>query len=126
MSAKTLVDSFRYAFEGIVYTFKTQRNFRIHCVSAVILGILAVILGFELTQGLFLLSAVFFVLISELFNTAIEKAIDLYTDKYHPLAKIAKNCAAAAVLLSAIYSLLIGAFVVIPKLIQLVRVWYCG
>lgn len=126
MTAKTLFDSFRYAFEGIVHAFKTQRNFRIHCGAAVILGVLGFTLGFDLSQILFLLSAAFFVLVSELFNTAIEKTIDLYTDKYHPLAKIAKNCAAAAVLLSALYAVIVGALIILPQLLALIRRWNCG
>ncbi|MDD4658738.1 MAG: diacylglycerol kinase family protein [Eubacteriales bacterium] len=120
MRAKTLWESFRFAFQGFVYSFKTQRNFRVHCLASVILGILIAILDFELYQILFLLSAAFFVLISELFNTAIEKTIDLYTAEYHPLAKIAKNCAAAAVLMSALYAIVVGVLVMVPRLLELV------
>ncbi len=120
MRAKTLWESFRFAFQGFVYSFKTQRNFRVHCLASVILGILIAILDFELYQILFLLSAAFFVLISELFNTAIEKTIDLYTAEYHPLAKIAKNCAAAAVLMSALYAIVVGVLVMVLRLLELV------
>lgn len=123
MPAKTLFESFRYAFQGFVYSFKTQRNFRIHCLASVILCVLAFVLGFELQEALFLVSAVFLVLISELFNTAIEKTIDLYTDKYHPLAKIAKNCAAAAVLMSSLYAVVVGILIMGPKIIGLLRRW---
>jgi diacylglycerol kinase (ATP) len=120
LRAKTLWESFRFAFQGFVYSFKTQRNFRVHCLASVILGILIAILDFELYQILFLLSAAFFVLISELFNTAIEKTIDLYTAEYHPLAKIAKNCAAAAVLMSALYAIVVGVLVMVLRLLELV------
>lgn len=120
MRAKTLWESFRFAFQGFVYSFKTQRNFRIHCLASVVLGILIAVMDFELYQVLFLLSAAFVVLVSELFNTAIEKTIDLYTAEYHPLAKIAKNCAAAAVLMSAIYAFVVGVLVVVPRLLDLV------
>lgn len=121
MRAKTLWESFRFAFQGLVYSFKTQRNFRIHCVAAVALIILLTCLDFELYQVLFLLSAAFVVLVSELFNTAIEKTIDLYTAEYHPLAKIAKNCAAAAVLMSALYAAVVGVFILAPWLIEIIR-----
>lgn len=121
MSAKTLWESFRYAFQGFVYSFRTQRNFRIHCLATLALSLLAVVLRLRLPEILFLLSAVFFVLISELFNTAIEKTIDLYTTKFHPLAKIAKNCAAAAVLLAALYAVIVGILVLLPRLMELVR-----
>ncbi|HOC06033.1 MAG TPA: diacylglycerol kinase family protein [Bacillota bacterium] len=121
MRAKTLWESFRFAFQGFAYSFKTQRNFRVHCLAAVVLAILIAVLGFEPYEIMFLLSAAFFVLCSELFNTAIEKTIDLYTDKYHPLAKIAKNCAAAAVLLAALYAVIVGVLVLFPKILELIR-----
>jgi diacylglycerol kinase len=119
--AKTLWESFRFAFQGIVFSFKTQRNFRIHCVAAVALVISLAFLDFEQYQVLFLLSAAFVVLVSELFNTAIEKTIDLYTAEYHPLAKISKNCAAAAVLMSALYAAIVGVIILAPRLIEIIR-----
>lgn len=121
MRAKTLWESFRFAFQGFAYSFKTQRNFRLHCLAAVVLAVVILALDFEACEIMFLLSAAFFVLCSELFNTAIEKTIDLYTDKYHPLAKIAKNCAAAAVLLAALYAVIVGVLVLFPKILELVR-----
>lgn len=120
MRAKTLWESFRFAFQGLVFSIKTQRNFRIHCVAAIALIISLAFLDFELYQVLFLLSAVFVVLISELFNTAIEKTIDLYTAEYHPLAEIAKNCAAAAVLMSALYAAIVGVFILAPWLVKII------
>lgn len=120
MRAKTLWESFCFAFQGFAYSFKTQRNFRLHCVAAVVLFIAIVALNFKPFEIMFLLSAAFLVLCSELINTAIEKTIDLYTEKYHPLAKIAKNCAAAAVLLAALYAVIVGVLVLFPKLLELV------
>ncbi len=121
MAAKTLLDSFRFAFAGFAYSFKTQRNFRIHCLASLVLAVLLPLLDVGLTQALFLLSAMFLVLISELFNTAVEKTIDLYTDKYHPLAKIAKNCAAAAVLMSALYAVVVGLVLLGPRFLAILR-----
>lgn len=121
MTAKSLWESFSYAFQGLVYSFKTQRNFRIHCLASAAIGLLSVFLDFDLSESVAILSAVFLVLISELFNTAVEKTIDLYTDKYHSLAKIAKNCAAAAVLLSALYAIAAGAIVLLPRILKYIR-----
>lgn len=115
MRPKSLWDSFNYAIQGFTFSFVTQRNFRIHCLASVLLIVFLVVLDLNTGEILFLLSAAFVVLISELINTSIEKTIDLYTSAYHPLAKIAKNCAAAAVLLAALYAVLVAIIIFIPK-----------
>jgi diacylglycerol kinase (ATP) len=108
--------SFRYAAAGVTYAFNTQRNFRIHCVMgtlAISFGALLHLTGVEMaviciTSGL--------VLTLELLNTAIESVVDLTVGQtYHELAKIAKDCAAGAVLISAFASVLVGACLVVPK-----------
>jgi len=78
-------------------------------------------LDFTVWETLFLLSASFAVLISELINTSIEKTIDLYTTTFHPLAKTAKNCAAAAVLMAALYAVLVALLIIAPKMWVMVR-----
>lgn len=118
MRAKSLWDSFKFAGQGIAYSFRTQRNFRIHSLVAFLLVVVVFSLEFALWEILFLLSAAFAVLITELINTAIEKTIDLYTSAYHPLAKTAKNCAAAAVLIASLYAVLVGLVIFAPRLID--------
>src|SRR5207245_80790 len=89
--AAGLVTSFNYAFEGIIYVVRTQRNMRVHF--AVALGVLplGVALGVTRFELLALLLAVSFVLIAEMFNTALEKAIDVATNSFDPLARVAKD-----------------------------------
>ncbi len=105
---RSFKESLFFALAGLSLTWRTQRNFRLH----VLVGIAAVILGliFDITQIEFLLvsSAIFFVLVLELVNTALETAVDLATREQHPLACAAKNVGAAAVLLAALYALSIG------------------
>ena len=120
MRAKTLFDSFKFAYQGLSYSFKTQRNFRIHCGFTLLLLLLMPILKLKVYELLFLASAAFAVLVTELVNTAIEKTIDIYTTAYHPLAKIAKNCAAAAVLLAALYAVVVGITISVPRLLDIV------
>lgn len=112
--------SFKYAAAGVMYAFHTQRNFRIHCVMgtlAISFGALLHLTGVEMaviciTSGL--------VLTLELLNTAIESVVDLTVGQtYHELAKIAKDCAAGAVLISAFASILVGACLVVPKALLL-------
>lgn len=116
MKSRTLVKSFGYAFDGLSYAFSTQRNFRLHTAA----GVLTLLLGwhfhFSPAEMVLLVLTISQVLIAELFNTAVETAIDLYSPEYHPLAKIAKNVAAGAVLVSACAALLVAAFLFLPRL----------
>ncbi|MGY0372400.1 diacylglycerol kinase [Clostridium sp. JNZ J1-5] len=105
---KKLVDSFNYAIEGMIYTVRTQRNMKIHMVSALI--VLSACFFYDLSklELLILTITITMVLVCEMINTAVECAIDATTNYYHPLAKIAKNVAAGAVLITAINSVLVG------------------
>ncbi len=114
--APSLITSFRYAWMGISYAFLTQRNFRIH----VIVGALAIGLGIALGSSVVELAiiglTIGLVLAMELINTAIESVVDLTVKQnYHDLAKIAKDCAAAAVLVAAIAAVLVAGCVLLPK-----------
>lgn len=108
MKNRRLLDSFGFALDGIIYCIKTQRNMRIHAVAALSIIILSLTSSLTRTDIIMLSFAVSLVLICEMINTAIEKSIDLFTDKYHPLAKIAKDVAAGAVFIAALNSVFIG------------------
>lgn len=116
MSARDLIKSFQYALQGIVHTLSTQRNMRIHFVIALIVMLLSLILGVGRWEALLLFVAITLVIVAELFNTAIEAMVDMATDTYHPLAKIAKDVAAGAVFLAAGLAIAIGATVFLPYL----------
>jgi len=115
MKGRQLIDSFNYAIQGIVYTLKTQRNMRIHFFAATLVLFSTLFLSFNKFEILFLIISIVFVIITEMINTAIEKAIDMYTDKYHPLAEIAKNVAAGAVLIAAMNSLIVAYILLFDK-----------
>jgi len=108
MRVRKLIDSFNYAIEGIIHTLQTQKNMRIHFVIAI--GILITSLFFDLskTELLILFISITLVFVLEMINTAIEAAIDLFANYYHPLARIAKNVAAGAVLIAAINAVFVG------------------
>lgn len=119
--ATNLFTSFRYAWAGVCYAFTTQRNFRIHTLIATI----AVSLGFSLHVTTVEMSIVALtcalVMVLELLNTAIESVVDLTVKQtYHELAKIAKDCAAGAVLISAIAALLVASFILLPYALKLI------
>jgi diacylglycerol kinase (ATP) len=110
------IRNFRYAASGIAYAWRNERNFRVEVVLAVIAVIAALALGIDLIP---ILLCCAMVLSLELINTALEALVDLVSPTYHPLAKIAKDVAAGAVLVSSIVSLLIGAWLFIPALLRL-------
>jgi diacylglycerol kinase (ATP) len=115
--AGDLPASFRYAAQGLVYGFTSQRNFRIHVVSGFLALSLGLWLGLSLDRLAVLVLTVAAVLVLELLNTATEAVVDLTIGRqYHPLARIAKDCAAAAVLVAALTSLVIALLLLLPPL----------
>lgn len=114
MSARQLIESFQYALEGIVHALTTQRNMRIHFTVAFSVMLLSLLLGVNRWEALLLFVAITLVIVTELFNTAVEALVDMATDHYHPLAKVAKDVAAGAVFLTAGLSIAVGLTVFIP------------
>ncbi|MBT9315480.1 diacylglycerol kinase family protein [Leptothoe spongobia] len=118
--APNLFTSFRYAWAGIVYAVRTQRNFRIHLAIGLVALILGILLHIQLIEAAIVAITISIVLVMELMNTALESVVDLTVGQtYHELAKIAKDCAAGAVLISAIAALLVAAFIYLPLLLVL-------
>jgi len=106
--APSLLDSFNYAFEGIIHVLRTQRNLRIHFLAAVCVFAGAVAVGVSRLQLIALVLAIAFVLVAEMLNTAIEGVIDVSTTSFDPNAKLAKDIAAGAVLIASITAIAVG------------------
>ena len=110
--------SFRYAIQGLLYGFLTQRNFRIHICIGSAAFTLGIWLGLSLNHLAVLVITISAVLVLELLNTAIEAVVDLSIGRrYHPLARIAKDCSAASVLVASISSLVIALLLLFPPLL---------
>ena len=107
-SAPSLLDSFNYAFEGIIHVLRTQRNLRIHFLAAVLVFAGAIAVGVSRLQLIALLIAIAFVLVAEMLNTAIEGVIDVSTTSFDPNAKLAKDIAAGAVLIASATAVAVG------------------
>lgn len=114
------LNSFVYAWHGLTYAVRTQRNARVHMVLATLAILMGLALHISPVEFAMVFIAITLVFIAEMFNTVAEACIDLVTHEYHPLARIAKDVAAGAVLLNAMLSVLIGALVFIPHLWPLV------
>ncbi|MBP1992846.1 diacylglycerol kinase [Paenibacillus eucommiae] len=113
--------SFRYAYEGIKYALDTQGNMKFHFFVAFLVLIAALFFHLSKTDILFLLLAVTLMLVTELINTAVEKTVDLAMPDKHPLAKIAKDVAAASVLVSAVFAVVVGMIVFYEPIDNLFR-----
>jgi len=112
----SLIRSFRFAFEGISYLIRTQRNVRIELAIGVVVLIVAWWVGVTPVEWAVLVLTIAFVLAMEALNTAIELAVTLASPERHPLAKAAKDVSAAMVLIAALASVIVGAIVLGPRL----------
>lgn len=111
-----LVESIGYALEGIKFAILEVRNFKIQLGFAILVSILGYFLKINPNEWLSLILIITLVLILELINTAIETVVDMVSLKFHPLAKIAKDVTAGAVLVASISSIIIGVIIFLPKI----------
>ena len=115
---KNYLDSWKNAFCGIWYVIKTGINSKVQIVIALIVIALGFLFKVSITDWLFLTFAIMLVFIAETINTAIEEAVNLVTKEYNPIAKIAKDVAAGAVVLSAINAVIIAILIVVSKIVK--------
>ena len=119
VQTKKLVNSFKYAGEGIISSFKSERNMKIHIlimVAVIIFGIL-----FKISKIEWLICVILFSIVvsGELFNTAIETIVDMVSPQKNEKAKIAKDVSAGAVLIEAIGAAIVGGVIFVPKILEL-------
>lgn len=110
------IAGFKYAFSGLWYALRTQRNARVHAIIALLAIALGSVLRISAVEFAMIFVAITGVFIAEMFNTVIELCVDLASPHYHPLAKIAKDVSAGAVLVNAILAIIIGLLVFGPHL----------
>ena len=123
--AHNLGASFRYAGQGIFYALRTQRNFRIHVLATIVVISTAFALRLPAVHVAVLALTCGAVMTLELVNTALEAVVDLTVQQnYHELAKIAKDCAAAAVLISALMAIMVGGCLILPPLFTVLHLFF--
>lgn len=113
------VKSFGHAFEGIALFFRSSTHARVHLLATAVVVSIGFWLHIAQHEWLMLLLAIAGVLVSEALNSAIEYTVDLVTEDFHPLAKKAKDVAAGAVLLMALFAVVVGIIIFLPKLLAL-------
>lgn len=110
--------SFRHAFHGMSYVLRTQRNAWIHALVSILVLMMALWLRLPFQDWAVLLVTIATVWTAEFINTALEAVVDLASPQQHPLAKVGKDVGAAAVLIAAVTSILIGVLILGPPLWQ--------
>lgn len=116
MKIRKMVDSFNFAIDGLLYSVSTQRNMKIHFIIALLTLILAAVINVTRMQAIILLIVITMVIVAEMINTAIEAVVDRIGSDYHPLAAIAKNVAAGAVLITAVNAIAVGYLIFYDRL----------
>ncbi len=122
------IDRFRFSFRnaliGIKTAYKSQKNLRVHIFFGFLVIIIGVFLKVSIVEWLILLLTILVVVITEMFNTALEFTVDLYSTEYSKQAKKAKDVSAAGVLITAFSAILIGIIIFLPKLVLLMKSIY--
>jgi len=111
----SVIESFNFAIEGVIHVLRTQRNMRLHFAAAVAVIVVAVAVGVSKIELSVLLISIAFVLVAEMVNTAVEGAIDAATTSFDPMAKLAKDIAAGAVLIASVNAVAVGYLVFAGK-----------
>ena len=117
-SVKALIKSFQHAFCGILTSFVIGRNIMVHYTAALAAVLSGLSFGISKVELLIILLISAQVICLEMVNTAIERTVDLVTSEYHIYAKIAKDVAAGAVLVAAIFATIIGGIIFLPYIFK--------
>ena len=117
---KKFLLSFTYPVKGLKYAYRNEQNLTFDVGMALLVIVLGFIFRIEVWEWAVLVLTVGLVLALELINTAIEATVDLVTEEYHPLAKVAKDTSAAAVFVFAIVAVIIGLIIFLPRVIDLI------
>lgn len=113
---KGLIQGFKYAFEGLHWAAKSQLNFRMHILMTFLAVSLGIYLRISYYEWMMVFSVIFTTLVLELMNTSLEQTTDAITKEFNPTIKHAKDVSAAAVFIYALYALLVGIMIFVPKL----------
>lgn len=111
-----MIDAWANAFNGIIYAVTTQSNIKKQLVIAVVVMLVSLLFNLSRAEFLCLMFTVVLIIVAEMINTAIETVVDLYTDLYHPKAKIAKDVGAGAVVITAVNALIVAYFLFFDKI----------
>ncbi len=118
MGIKRFINSFRHSFDGIIYAYTREQSMFLHIIATILVFIAGIYFDVTMIEWLFILLFIGLIMGTELLNTSIEATIDLISPNIHPLAKVAKDTAAAAVCVLSIIAFLGGLVIFLPKIIE--------
>ena len=118
---KNFFEALKNALNGLKYAIKTQKDLKIQIFIAIIVIIISILLKISKIEMIIITISIFLVIFAEVMNTAIEKTVDLVTQEYNEIAKIAKDVSAGAVLVLAINSIIIGLYIFGDKIINIIK-----
>jgi diacylglycerol kinase len=121
MKSPSLIASFRFAFTGIAHAFRTQRNMQVHALITAVVIAVGVALQISMFEWAVLAVTIGLVFQAELMNTALEAIVDKASPERHPLAGVAKDCAAGAVFVAACAAVVVGVLIFAPRVLGLLR-----
>ena len=116
---KKFIHSFEYPIKGLKYAYRNEQNLAVDVGISILVIVASIIFKLSIVEWVVVVFAIGSVLSLELINTAIEAVVDLVTEEYHPLAKVAKDTSAAAVFVIAIVAAIVGLIIFLPKVISL-------
>ena len=114
-----LINSFKYAVEGIISSFKSETNMKIHCTVLLLVVLCGILFKISYVEWIICIILFGLVIACELFNTAIETVVDLVMPEKNEKAKLAKDVSAGAVLIISLASVVVGLLIFIPKIFNL-------
>ena len=113
---RNMIDSFNNAINGVIYAVRTQKNMKVHCLAAIIVLVLSLFYDLPRTELIVLFLTITLVIFAEMINTSIEEVVDIIVDEFHPRAKIVKDVAAGAVLVTAFNAVVVAYLVFFDKI----------
>lgn len=114
------INSWKNSFEGYKYAYTHEQSLLLHIFFSVVAIVCGIVFNITGTQWILLFLVMVVILVAELLNTAIEATVDLITEDFHPLAKVAKDCASASVTTATLLAITVGVYVFIPQIIELI------
>ncbi|MDQ5943252.1 MAG: diacylglycerol kinase [Patescibacteria group bacterium] len=117
-------NSFRYAFRGLKIVLSSEYNARLHLLFAILALVLSILLRISIEEWLFVVISIIMVFFAEIVNTAIEKTLDLISQKHNQLVKLIKDMTAAGVLVTAIGAIIVASIVFLPRIYAIIQEFY--
>jgi len=119
---KRVINSFKYSFQGLEYAYKYEQSMLLHAIAVIIVVTFGIIFDIDKVEWLFCVLFMGLVMATELINTSLEAVVDLVSPNIHPLAKIAKDTASAAVFIFSLAAAVSGVIIFAPKILEIFKV----